>query len=62
MHAVGRGGRGKTDKENGGREEENMSGALCNIQSTLKCEKNCCDESNTKHSHSDDSLSNSSQE
>lgn len=54
----------KNDKENviGGRGEEKMLGALCNIKSTLKHEKNCCDESNTKHSHSDNSLSNSSQE
>lgn len=26
-----------------GRGEENMLGALCNIKSTLKHEKNCCD-------------------
>ena len=39
-----------TDKENviGGGGEDNMLGALCNIQSTLRREKNCCDESNTK--------------
>lgn len=54
----------KKNKENviGGKGEKNMFGALCNIKSTLKREKNCCDESNTKHSHSDNSLSNSLQE
>lgn len=54
----------KKNKENVIREsrEENMLGALCNIKSTLEREKNCCDKSNTKHSHSDNSLSNSLQE
>lgn len=67
MHAVGRSGRKKqqqTNKENviGKGEKRICWGALCNIKSTLKCEKNCCDEGNAKHSHSDNSLSNSLQE
>lgn len=63
MHAVGRSGRKKKQRKcHWERGEENMLGALCNIKSTLKREKNCCDESNAKHSHSDNSLSNSLQE